>query len=413
MTTLRQALDRIRPGMTVYVPGATGEALALRAALAAEPDRLDGVRLVGCPLPGMNEFDYAALHPNARATVFMLPEGLRPSFEAGRVEVAPLAYSRIAAWLAAAPIDIAFVQVAPADQDGRWSLGLAADFAPIVLAAARTRVALVNPTLPRPAGGARAPASALDLVVEAAGPVVMAPPARPAPQQDLLARRVAELVPDRASLQTGIGGAPAALYRHLGGHRGLILRSGMATEGLRAAFEAGAMDRGAVHRTGVAYGPADFYDWLAAEDVLAFADVRVTHDAATLAQASRFTAVNAALEVDLFGQVNLEWRDGRLSSGVGGAPDFMRAAARAPDGLAITALLSTARGGTVSRIVPRLTGPTVSIARHDVDVVATEHGAARLGGLSMDRRAEALIAVADPAHRDGLAQAWEAMRRGL
>ena len=151
MTTLRQALDRIRPGMTVYVPGATGEALALRAALAAEPDRLDGVRLVGCPLPGMNEFDYAALHPNARATVFMLPEGLRPSFEAGRVEVAPLAYSRIAAWLAAAPIDIAFVQVAPADQDGRWSLGLAADFAPIVLAAARTRVALVNPTLPRPA----------------------------------------------------------------------------------------------------------------------------------------------------------------------------------------------------------------------------------------------------------------------
>lgn len=411
--SLLRALDRIRPGMTVYIPGATGESAALRQALAAEPERLDGVRLVSCLLPGMNEFDYAALHPNVRVTVFLLPGALRSGFEAGRVEAMPMAYSQAAAWLAQAPIDLAFAQVAPADADGRWSLGVASDFTPIALAAARERIALVNPALPTPARAVRAAADGFDLAVEAEGPVIVAPPARSTPQQDQLARRVAELVPDRASLQTGIGGAPAAVYEHLRGHRGLTLRSGMAVEGLRAVHEAGALEPGAVHRVGVAYGPAGFYDWLSAEDVLEFSDTRVTHGAAPLAQARRFTAINSALEVDLFGQANLEWQGGRMSSGVGGAPDFMRAAARAPDGLAITALPSTAKGGAISRIVPRLQSPTASIPRSDIDVVVTEHGAARLSALSMDARAEALIAIADPACRDALAQAWEAMRRGL
>jgi len=127
----------------------------------------------------------------------------------------------------------------------------------------------------------------------------------------------------------------------------------------------------------------------------------------------RFTAINGALQVDLFGQVNLEWQSDRLISGVGGAPDFMQAAVRAAGGRSIIALASTAKGGEVSRIVPRLEVPAVSIARSEIDTVVTEHGIAELKGRSVDERAEVLMAVAGKQHQAALAQAWRAMRARL
>jgi acyl-CoA hydrolase len=117
--------------------------------------------------------------------------------------------------------------------------------------------------------------------------------------------------------------------------------------------------------------------------------------------------------VDLFGQANIEWRSGRLVSGLGGAPDFARAARASPGGRAILALPATAAGGSVSRIVARLDAPAVSLARDDADLVVTEHGVADLRGAAMEARAEALIAIAAPEHRDRLAEAWAALRRRL
>jgi acyl-CoA hydrolase len=124
-------------------------------------------------------------------------------------------------------------------------------------------------------------------------------------------------------------------------------------------------------------------------------------------------ALNSALEVDLFGQANLEWRSGRLASGLGGAPDFAAAARRSEGGRAVLALPSTAKGRTLSRIVARLDAPTVSIPRDDTDLVITEHGVADLRGTGLDERAEALIAVADPGHRAHLAEAWDTLRRRM
>jgi acyl-CoA hydrolase len=132
-----------------------------------------------------------------------------------------------------------------------------------------------------------------------------------------------------------------------------------------------------------------------------------------LAATPRLHALNSALEVDLFGQANLEWRGGRLASGLGGAPDFASAARRSEGGRAVLALPSSAKGGAISRIVARLEAPTVSLPRDLTDVVITEHGLADLRGSSLDDRAEALIGIADPAHRIDLAAAWESMRRRM
>jgi acyl-CoA hydrolase len=218
-------------------------------------------------------------------------------------------------------------------------------------------------------------------------------------------------VEDGAALQTGIGGAPAALLAHLKDRSGLVIRSGMVTEGYRDLFEAGALAPREAHVAGIAYGGPDFLGWVADNDLCAFASAARTHRAADLARTPRFTAVNSALEVDLFGQVNVEWLNGRPVSGVGGAPDFSQAAAGSERGVSLVALASCAGAHGPSRIIPRILAPTVSLPRHETDAVVTEHGIARIRGLWGDARAEALIAVADPAHRDRLKDDWRTLRR--
>lgn len=407
-----RVLAEFHPGLSVYLQGAGGEPLVLRDILAEAPDRLAGVALTSCLLPGINEFDYAALHPDARLTTFMAPAGLRSSFEAGRVEVRPLPYSQIAeALLTDPPPDLAIFQVSPPDRAGLCSLGPCADFAPLVWPRARRRLAFINPRLPRTVHGPAIPLCDIEVAVEMDGPLVIGQDAPANAEQTTIALAVAGLIPDGAAIQTGIGGMPAAIVARLTDRKDLVIRSGMVTQGYRALAEAGALAVGARHVTGLAHGSEAFMRWAARE--LIFADATVTHGAAPLAATERFHAINSALEVDLFGQANVEWRGGRLAGGVGGAPDFARGARRSRGGRAILALASTARGGTISRIVSRLCSPTVSIPRDDTDLVVTEHGVADLRGRSLDARADALIAVAGPTYRQALAVEWRAIRRGL
>ena len=223
-----------------------------------------------------------------------------------------------------------------------------------------------------------------------------------------IARQVAALIPDGAHLQAGIGGAPGAIWEHLAAHRGLALRSGLVTPGFRSLAEAGALANGADHLAGIACGPDEFYDWLAETDLVRFATTLETHSFAKLSSLPRLTSINGAIEVDLFGQINVEWQGSRLGSGVGGGPDFMRAAQTSEGGRSIIALPATAKGR--SRIVTRLDQPSTSISRSDIDTVVTEHGVAELRHKGLDQRAEALTAIAAPEHRDALWTEWEVLR---
>jgi acyl-CoA hydrolase len=403
-----RVLAEFRPGLRIYIQGAAGEPLALPGILEGAPEALAGTRLTAGLLPGMNDFDYAALHPDVRLTVFLLPSTLRRSFEVGRVEVRPAPYSAIAAAFVKGPrFDLAVLQVTAPDAEGLCSFGPCADFAPLVWPRATRRLAFVNPNLPRARRGPTIPLAAIEVAVEARGPFVTGEAAAPSADQLAIAARIAALVPDGAAIQTGIGGAPAAAVAALAGRRGLVVHSGMVTEGYRALARAGALAAGARHLTGVAFGPERFMDWAAG--AFEFADATQTHGAAALARVERLHAINSALEVDLFGQANVEWRGGTRVSGLGGASDFARGARRSPGGRGILALPSTAGGGAVSRIVARLETPTVSLPGDDADLVVTEHGVADLRDAGPEGRARALIAVAAPAHRDRLAREWEAV----
>jgi acyl-CoA hydrolase len=408
----RTLLELFQPGRRVYLPGASGESLALAQALSSEPGRLRGVELVSCLVPGMNTFDYAALDPEARVTTFLLPPVLRAAFEAGRVRLLPLAYSAIARYLASPGlIDVAVAHVTPPDAEGRCALGVAADFTPIAWRSAGVRAAIVNPMLPRLPGPTIKLAEA-DVVVEMPGPPVAGDTGSEGEALTRIAAAAAGYVADGAAIQLGIGGAPGAIWPHLRGHRDLRIASGMVTDGAAMLDSAGALASEG-HRAGIAFGPVEFYRWLEESRRIELATTAETHDVTALARLPRFTAINSALEVDLFGQVNLEWQGTRLASGVGGAPDFARAAALSDGGRSLVLLPAKAKGGTLSRIVARIEAPTVSIPRSEADVVITEHGVAELRGRSLDERAGALIAVAAPEWRDRLGAAWRELRARL
>lgn len=412
MTDTLDALWReFKPGRTIYIPGATGESLALASALRDDPKRAAGVHLLSCLVPGMNEaLDYAGLSPDGTATTFLLPGCMRESFGQGRVTLIPRTYWGTGQLFQATRCDVAIAHVTPPDADGLCSLGIASDFAPLIWPGAAIKVLVVNPSMPRLPRALSLPLADADVVVTLDGPLVEAAASAPNAEAEAIAARVGPLIPDGAHIQTGIGGAPGAIWKYLLDHRDLVLRSGMVNDWLLDLREAGALAPDADHVAGIAYGSAALYEELARSDLVRFAHTIETHGLPSLVELPRLTSVNGALEVDLFGQVNVEWQGSALSSGVGGGPDFMRAAAFSPGGRSIIALPATAKRGALSRIVVRMEKPSVGIARSDIDTVVTEHGVAELRDKGIDQRAEALIAIAAPEFRDNLAEGWRTLR---
>ncbi|MGE5564582.1 MAG: acetyl-CoA hydrolase/transferase family protein [Parcubacteria group bacterium] len=393
----------------MFVPCGAGEPVALYDAFAREPELAKGLTFLGALLPGCNRHDWAALHPEAKAEGTFVSADWRASFEAGRFAFRPLTYFQTYGWLANTPLDAAFFHVSAPDENDRCSFGVAADLSRAVVGRDVLKIALVNRRMPY-TRGAGCPQEAFDIVVEVDEPLVEYDCGALDPAFDKIAATIAELTPDGASVQFGLGKAGVAALAALKGRRGLKIHSGMVTDPLLAALDAGAVDEVV---TGLALGTKPLFDRCAEDVRIRFEPASYTHDIRTLAGIRRLVAVNSALEVDLFGQANAEFIDGRQVSGVGGLTDFLRGARLSDGGVPIVALNATAKGGEISRIVPRLPPNAVSVPRADIGVVVTEHGHADLRSLDLDARAEALIAIAAPEHREGLSNAWREMRRTM
>lgn len=391
----------MRPGQRVYFQGGPGECEAFYTTLRDNPGLANGVELWSCLIPGINNRDYGALPGSVMLTTFMASPALAPSIANGRTRVMAMPYSEIAALMAATEFDLAVLHTSAPNQHGQCSFGLACDMAPLVWPNARRRMAYVNKQMPALPGAETLPVDALEFVLPIDEPLLAPPPGAVRSNAALaeIARLAAELVPDGATIQSGIGETPAAIVSALRLHRGLRVHSGIITPEYMALTDAGAIDAGATHVTGIAWGDAAFQTWLP-QAGYQFRPASVTHDHATLAAINGFVSIGSALEVDLAGNLNLEWRAGKRISSVGGAPDFMRGAVASPGGRSIIALQST--GGGASRIVPRLATPSISGAL--ADTIVTEHGVARLKGLSPEARAEAIMALAAPEHRSFLSR---------
>jgi acyl-CoA hydrolase len=410
-----EAVERLATALggagRVFVPGCAAEPLTSADAFRAAPQAAAGLTFVGVWIPGVNRTDWAGLHPTARAESIFVSPDWRASFEAGRFEFRPLTYAQAWRWLQTTPLDAGLFQVSPPDAGGLCSLGVTADFAPAVLGRPMLKIAEVNARMPPVENAPRVPLDAFDFVVDVDLEPVGYDPG-PADEATLrIARRVLERVPDGATVQLGLGKVGAAVLAALRERRGLAVHSGMVTEPLVELLSERRVDS---VTTGTALGSERLRR--ACADPCApvrFRPVGYTHDPRVLAAIPRLVAVNSALQVDLFGQANAEFAGGRQVSGGGGLLDFLRGARASDGGVPVLALNATAKGGTVSRIVPRLSDGAVSVGRADAGLVVTEHGLADLRELDLDARAEALISVAAPEHRDDLAAAWAALRRRM
>jgi 4-hydroxybutyrate CoA-transferase len=402
----------IRAGDTVGWAQATAEPVLLTRLLDRHAYRCPPFRLFFALTFAS---DFRADHPNVTVTALGGGAAGRRFYAGGAGGVVPANISGLCELIAQGRprIDVVLLQVAGPDEAGNYNAGVGIECLREMIAGARLVIAQVNPLLPWTSGDTLIEPGNIDIMVPATHPVLELPVRTIGPVERGISEHIARLVPDRATIELGIGAIPEAVTRALGSKSGLGIHSGTIGDGVAELIKAGAVDNR--HKeiddgfsvAVLLMGSRRLYDFADRNPAIAIRSPRHTHDALVLGNFRRFVAINAALEIDLTGQVNAETGDGRHIGVVGGQMDFVRAANRAPEGRSIIALASTSRDRKRSRIVARLADGVVTTPRADADCVVTEHGIAELKGLTLAERARALIAVAEPAFRAELERASE------
>lgn len=393
------AVAALSPQDTVAI-GMVEPAL-LTAALARHADRLAGLRVLAWPLLGPQsyvraEFDCVFLSaPRNRRIQHYLP-----------VRLADAHSIMVDGTLAPSAV---FVHVSPPDADGWCSFGVAADYTfDTALHGDAVVIAEVNENMPRVRGSACIHVSQCDYLVRSDVPIPEMAAGVSDPAERAIGESVAAWVPDRATLQVGIGKLPGAAVRALSGRRGLGIQSGVIGDAVMDLHLEGVIDGrhktlyGELVVTASVLGSRKLYAWVDGNPDVWLMPMSWVHDAKVLSSDPAFTSLNTALQIDLTGQVNSE-SVGELQIGnAGGLASFHRAAAASPAGRAIVALRSRISSGASTVVAGFGTADPVTSLRADADVYVTEFGSVSLRGLPIARRVEALAALAHPDHRDGL-----------
>jgi acyl-CoA hydrolase len=393
--------------MTVFLHGAAATPTPLVEALSARTD-LEGVRLVHLHTEGTAPYATAGREASFRAVSLFTGEPLRRAVAEGRADFVPVFLSDVPALFASGRfhLDVALLQLSPPDRHGLCTLGTSCDAARAAADSADVLLAEINDRMPRTHGHTTVPLDRLTAFVHTDRPL---PERRPEPETagaGRIGEQVAELVEDGACLQVGIGAIPGAVLARLRGKRDLGIHTEIFSDSVVDLFAAGAITNRlkAVHPgrlvTTFVNGSRKVFDFVADNPLVEFHPCDRTNDTSLIRKNDRVTAINSAIELDLTGQVCADSLGHQIYSGIGGQMDFIRGAALSRGGKAIIALPSTARGGTLSRIVPELTpGAGVVTTRGHVHWVVTEYGAVDLHGKTLRERAALLIGVAHPDFR--------------
>ncbi|MFY2834645.1 acetyl-CoA hydrolase/transferase family protein [Achromobacter xylosoxidans] len=396
----------IRAGDTVVWGQADAQPLTLIRLLVAQRLRIGRLRLFLGIGQGLDDILLPA-HRDAFDLLAYCGSGSNARLaRAGALDILPAPYSDLPGLMLGGPLraDVVMLRVSPPDAQGRHSLGMAREYLVPALARARVVLAETHPSVPWTFGGPYLQAGDFDLLIDG-DDARAAAEAAGNETAEAIGRHVADLVEDGATLQTGIGAVPDAVLAALRHHRDLGMHSGSLGDGLVTLAECGALTNARKGRDagvtvgGVLIGGERLRRHAHYNPRLTLRSTEYTHDAQVLASLARLTAINSAIEVDLSGQANSEVAGGAYVGAVGGILDFLNGAHASRGGVPIVALPSMARGR--SRIVARLSGPA-TVPRACPCVIVTEHGAADLRGLSLSRRIDRLLGIADPTQREAL-----------
>jgi acyl-CoA hydrolase len=406
-----QALEAVRSGDHVWIQSGCGTPSPLVDALVARAPVLRNVEIVHMKTLGDADYTKPEYEGIFRHRGLFLGDNVREAVVAGRADYTPIFLSEIEGLFlsGALPLEVVLMQVSPPDDHGYVTLGTTVDCTLNATRCARTVIAEVNERMPRTHGEKAIHVSRISAIVETSRPLLELHPEPFTAMHRRIAENVASLIPDGATLQTGIGGIPDAVLACLGDKRDLGIHSELVGDGVIDLMESGVLngERKSLHRgkavISFVLGSQRLIDYIRDNPAFEFRPICYTNDPFVVARNDKMVAINAALQLDLTGQVCSDSLGIKPYSGFGGQVDFIRGAARSKGGVPIIALPSTAKKGTISRIAPMLDpGAGVVTSRADVHYVVTEYGIAYLHGKTLRERAEALIEIADPRFRNEL-----------
>ncbi len=409
-----QAVAAVKSNDWVWMSGNAAAPFVLMEALAQRAGEIENVTLSHVLLMGDDPLSKPGMEKAFRHNSLFVGSGDRVSVNDGRSAYVPIHLHEIPGAIRskAVRVDVAMIQCSRPDDHGFMSLGVEVMAQKAAIEMARTVVVQVNSQMPRIHGDAFIHVSRATHIVEVSHPLLELKGKPASEVEQKIGKLIAERIPDGATLQLGIGGIPDAVLSMLRGKKDLGIHTEMISDGLISAMEAGIItgNRKTLHPGKVistfVLGTKALYDFVDDNPLFELHPVDHTNEPYIIAQNDNMVAINSALEVDLTGQVCSDSIGPYIYSGFGGQLDFVRGAAASKGGKPFIALPATAKGGTMSRIVPMLKlGSGVVTTRADVHEVVTEFGVASLWGKNLSQRARALIAIAHPDFRDELERA--------
>ena len=417
--TAADALRLVENGDLISVPTGVGEPPTLLTELSEQRQRFHGVTVAQIlPLRKYAYFDPETVD-NVRHLAFFFGGPSRSGGKEGWVDYLPSYFSEMPSLIRNRQIrvDVVFSMASPMDEHGYFAISLATDYTMAAISMARVVILEVNPNVPFTNGTCHVHVSQIAALVESDDPVLEVGLPQIGKVQEAIGEYVADIIEDGSTLQIGYGAIPDAVVMQLVHKHDLGIHTEMIGDGILTLFESGAVtNRKKTYLPGkmvatFALGSQKLYQFMNRNPMLEMHPVDYTNDPFLAARNDKLVTINATLQVDLIGQCCSESFGPQSYSGTGGQVDFVRAANRSRDGKSFIVLPATAKGDSISRIVPTLTpGAHVTTSKNDVNYVVTEYGLAQLRGKSAKQRAQALIGIAHPDFRGELTEAARKLR---
>ena len=411
VTDAQTALEVVESNMRIYVGGGAGVPIGLIDGLMARAPHVSNVEITHILTFADAPYVAPEYSDSFRHNALFIGPSVRKAVQTGRADFTPVFLSEIPDLFRSGilPVDVALISLSPPDEHGFCSFGVEVGTTKPAAEAARIIIAEINPQMPRTLGDSFIHLSRLTHIVESNYPLPEAPQGGSSELHLKVGENIAELIPDGATLQMGIGSIPDAVLKHLHTHKDLGIHTELFSDGVIDMVESGVIScaQKSFHPgkivAGFLFGTKRLYDFVDNNPLIEMHPTDYVNDPFNIAQNDKMVAINSALQIDLTGQVCADSIGTRFYSGVGGQVDFIRGAARSKGGLPIVAFTSTTKQNTISRIVPVLTeGAGVVTSRNDVHYVVTEYGVASLHGKTVRQRVDELINISHPNFRDEL-----------
>ncbi len=417
--TAASAMTLIKSGNSIFIGTGCGQPQHLVNALVEYSSHIYDAHIVHLLTMGTAPYVDEKFREKFKMNSFFIAENVRDSLGKGIGDYTPIFLSEIPYEFESGriPIDVALISVTPPDVNGLCSLGVSVDIVKSAAANAKYVIAQVNSRMPRTFGDSFVHVNSIDMLVPYDEDIIAIPEFHSDDTLRRIGQNIARLVEDGSTIECGIGRIPQALAEYLVYKKDLGIHTEMFSDWIIDLVECGAitcakkvLNHGKVVAS-FCMGSEKLYDYIDNNPFFEFYPTEYVNDPHIISQHEKMVAINVGLEIDLTGQVCADSLGYKFYSGIGGQVDFIRGASRSRGGKAIIAMPSTAKDGTVSRIVPHLTeGAGVVTTRGDVHYVVTEYGIAYLHGKSIRERVMDLINIAHPKFRNELIQAAKAQK---